>query len=41
MGNKKYQVHWFRYINQADDVSHLVRGRNVLWYMKYLMGTVK
>ena len=30
MGNQRYQVPLFRYINQADDVSHLVRGRKLI-----------
>ena len=30
IGNQRYQVLLFRYINQADEVSHLVRERKVL-----------
>ena len=30
IGNQRYQVTPFRYINRADKVSHLVRGRKVL-----------
>ena len=41
IGNKRDQVPLFRYINRAGEVSHLVRGRKVLGYMKYLMRSVK
>ena len=41
IGNKKDQVPPFRYINQDDYLSCLVRGRKVLEYMKYLMRSVK
>ena len=33
--NQRYQVPPFRYINQADELSHLVRGSLVLGDMKY------
>ena len=39
--NKIYQVPPFRYINQDDDMSHLVRGGIVLGDMKYLTRSVK
>ena len=39
--NQRDQVPPFRYINQGGDVSHLVRGRKVLGYMKYLIRSVK
>ena len=39
--NQRDQVPLFRYINQGDDVSHLVRGNNVLVDIKYLMRSVK
>ena len=38
------QIYWvppFRYINRGDEVSHLVRVMKVIWYMKYLMRSVK
>ena len=41
IGNKIDQVPPFRYINQDDGVSHLVRVMKVLGYMKYLMRSVK
>ena len=41
IGNQRDQVPPFRYINRADDVSHLVRGRIVLGDMKYLMRSFK
>ena len=41
IGNQRYKVTPFRYINQADEVSHLVRGSKVLGDMKYLMRPVK
>ena len=39
--NQRYQVHPFRYINQDDEVHHLVGGRKVLGDRKYLKGSVK
>ena len=39
--NKRDRVPPFRYINQDDEVYHLVRGRKVLGDMKYLMKSVK
>ena len=36
IGNQRYRVPPFRYINRDDDVSPLVRGRKVLGDMKYL-----
>ena len=39
--NQWYQVSPLRYINRADEVFHLVRGRKVLGGMKYLMRWVK
>ena len=41
IGNQRYQVPPFIYINRVDDVSHMVRGRKVLGDMKYLMRSVK
>ena len=41
IGNKRYQVNPFRYINRADEISHLVRGRKVIVDMRYLMRSVK
>ena len=41
MGNQRDQVLPFRYINQADEVSRLVRRSKVLDDMKYLMRTFK
>ena len=41
IGNQRYQVIPFRYINWADEVSHLVIGRKVLEDKKYLMRPVK
>ena len=41
MGNQRDQVPLFRYINQADKVSHLVVVMKVLGDMKYLMRSVK
>ena len=41
ISNKRDQVTPFRYINQDDEVSHLVRGRKVIGDMKYLMRSVK
>ena len=37
IGNQRYQVPPFRYINQADEVYHSVRVIKVLGDMKYLM----
>ena len=39
--NQRDQVPPFRYINQADKVSHLVIVMKVLGDMKYLMRSVK
>ena len=39
--NQRDQVPPFRYINQDDEVSHLVRVRKVLGSIKYLMRSVK
>ena len=39
--NQRDQVPQFRYINQANKVSHLVIVMKVLGYMKYLMKSVK
>ena len=39
--NQRYQVPLSRYINQADEVSHLVRVSKVLGDMKYVMIPVK
>ena len=41
IGDQRYQVIPFRYINWADEVSHLVIGRKVLEDKKYLMRPVK
>ena len=41
IGNQRYQVTPFRYINQAGEVSHIVRGSKVLGDMKYLIRQVK
>ena len=41
IGNQRYQVPLFKYINHYGDVSHLVRGNKVLGGMKYLMRSVK
>ena len=41
IGNQRYQVPLFRYINRSDEVSHLVRVGKVIWYMKYFMMPVK
>ena len=41
MGNQIYQVPPFRYINWADEVTHLVRGGRMLGDIKYLMRSVK
>ena len=39
--NQIDQVTLFKYINQADEVYHLVRGRKLLGVMKYLSRSVK
>ena len=41
IGNQIDQVTSFRYINWADEMSHLVRGRKLLEDMKYLIRSVK
>ena len=41
IGNQRYQVNPFRYINWADEVSHLVRGSKMLGDMKYLTKLVR
>ena len=41
IGNQRDQVILFRYINQADGVSHFVRGSKLLGDMKHLMRSVK
>ena len=41
ISNQIYQVPSFRYINQDDEVSHLVRGRKMLGDIKYSMKPVK
>ena len=41
IGNQRYWVPPFMYINWADEVSRLVRGRKVLWDIKYLLRSVK
>ena len=41
IGNEKYQVTPFRYINQDGQAYWLVRGRRVLWNKKYLMRSFK
>ena len=41
IGNQRYQVTSFRYINQADGVSHLVMVSKVLGDMKYVTRPVK
>ena len=40
IGNQRYQVPPFRYINSYDEVYHLVTGRKVLEDMKYLMSSI-
>ena len=40
LGNQRYPVTPFRYINRADKVSHFFRGRKVLGDMKYSMRSV-
>ena len=41
LGNQRYQDPPFRYINRADNVSHLVRGRKLIGVMKFLIRSVK
>ena len=41
IGNKRYQVTPFRYINWDDEVSHLVRGRKLLGDMQNSLRSVK
>ena len=41
IGNQRYQVTPFVYINQADKVSHLVRRRKVIKDMEYLTRSFK
>ena len=41
IGNHRYQIPLFRYINQYDKVSILVIGSKVIGDMKYLMRSVK
>ena len=41
IGNKRYQVQPFIYINWADEAYNLVRGRKLLGDMKYSMRPVK
>ena len=41
IGNQRYQVTPFRYINWGDEVSCLVIRRKVLRDMKYLLRSVK
>ena len=41
IGNQRFQVPPFRYINQDNEMSHLVRGSKVLGDMKYLIRSVK
>ena len=40
IGNQRYQVPPFRYINRSDEISNLVRGRKGLGDTKYLMRSV-
>ena len=40
IGNQIYQVPPFRYIDWADEASHLVRRRKVIGDTKYLMRLV-
>ena len=40
-GNQRDQVPLLRYINWADEVYHLVRGRKLIGDMKYLTRSVK
>ena len=41
IGNQRDQVPPFRYINQDDEVYHLVIGKKVIGDMEYLMRSVK
>ena len=41
IGNQRYQVPLFRYINWYCEASHLVIGSKVIGDMKYLMRSVK
>ena len=41
IGNQRYQVPPFRYINWNDEVSHFVMVRKVIGNMKYLMSSVE
>ena len=41
IGNQRDQVPPFRYINQDDEVYHLVTGKKVIGDMEYLMRSVK
>ena len=41
IGNQRDRIPTFRYINQDDEVSHLVRVRKLLGSIKYLMRSVK
>ena len=41
IGNQRHQVPPFRYINWADEVSHLVRKRKVLGVLIIEWGQVK
>ena len=41
IGNQIYQVLPFRYINQDDELSHLVQERKVIGYMKYFTRSFK
>ena len=40
IGNQRYQVPLFIYINQADEVSHFIRGGKFPRHIKYLMRSV-
>ena len=37
MGNQRDQVFPFRFINRADEVYHLFRGKKLLRGMKYII----
>ena len=41
IGNQRYQIPLFRYINWADKLSYLVRGSKVVGYIKYSIRSVK
>ena len=41
IGNQIYEAPLFRYINRSNGVSHFVRGRKLIGYIKYLMRSVK